>query len=294
MLGHDLMSPHLPLHDQAQVFSCEPSGKYPDVGPKDRTGRAIPQSSQEFMSYVDHLLSGSRHDSSQGHPCQRPSKTPGQSPGWGKAVSAREAIDLAILQSNVALPSSRSTNRYEIARNGQPVAVIMLTRSAYRLGEVVTAVADFRGARIPCYSISWTLESSEMVNPALALRSRSSIERVTRRIYTFQMENTLFARRVIFNPPVPFTATPSFRTSGVSLEWRLRIRFVTPELTDGDAESDSGGYALLKDVNRDDRGSVKAAVESLTCTSFEVLVPLTIYGAAAGPTDHGDARGLPL
>lgn len=288
------MSPHVPLHDQARV-RCLKNDSVPSEAERvtsvDTKG---PDSSlQGFLSYVDGILEKPRQNSSLGLLSPTASQATPQFSRIEGPASSREAIDLAILRSNVATSSNRSTNRFEIARNGQRVAVIMLTRSAYRLGETVTAAIDLSVADIPCYSIYGTLETSENVDPAIALRSGASIHRVTRRIHASHTENTLFARKAIFSPSIPATATPGFITSGVSLEWSLRIRFVTPRIIAGE-ENLGGRDALLEEVSRDDRGLVMAAAESLACESFEITVPLRIYGAVAGWSESNEVEGLPI
>ncbi|EOD44160.1 Rgp1 [Neofusicoccum parvum] len=206
----------------------------------------------------------------------------------------KEAIDFAILRSNTSFSSNASTNRFEIARNGRRVAVIKLARPAFRLGETISTIIDFENADISVYGIAVTLESSEKVDPAIALRSGASIYRVTRKVHASFAENTLFARRVSFAPTVPPNATPEFITSGINLEWKLRVEFVTPRLgysssvaspTTPTTEKEApwgGMQGLLEELASDDRGTVLAAVERLNCESFEVAVPIRVYGAATG------------
>ena len=288
------MSPHVPLRDQARIRCLEWGLGASGTDRDNSLDRTAPESSlQGFLSYVDSILERPRQNSSLGLLSPTAARATQQPSRIEEPASVKEAIDLAILRSNVATPSNRNTNRFEIARNGQRVAVIMLTRSAYRLGETITAAIDLSVAETPCYSIHGTLETSENVDPAIALRSEASIHRVTRRIYASHTENTLFTRRAIFSPSIPATATPGFITSGVSLEWSLRIRFVTPRLA---AEEDNfaGSDALLEEVSRDDRGSVMAAAESLACESFEITVPLRIYGAVASWSESNEVEGLAI
>lgn len=287
------MSPHIPLRDQAQVRCLEAwvTSKTDRITSSDQ--KAPGSSLQGFLSYVDNILEKPRRDSELGLLSPTASRATQNFSRIEGPAAVREAIDLAILRSNVATNSNRSTNRFEIARNGQRVAVIMLTRSAYRLGETITAAIDLSGADIPCYSIYGSLETSENVDPAIALRSGASIHRATRRIHASHTENTLFARRVTFIPSIPATMTPGFITSGVSLEWSLRFRFVTPKSVTED-EKFAGRDALLEEVSRDDRGSVIAATESLACESFEITVPLRIYGAVAGWSENNEVAGLPI
>lgn len=195
---------------------------------------------------------------------------------------------MAILRSNTTAESQQSANRFEIARSGRRVAVVMLARPAYRLGETITAAIDFSNADIPCYAIHASLETAEKVDPSIALRSESSILRATRRVYGSHSESTLFARRAVFSPSIPASATPEFITSGVSLEWRLRIEFVTPRLSDADGELRPDFPSLLEAVASDDRGVVLAAVEMLDCETFEIEVPLTVYGAVSGTVERDE------
>ncbi|KAI0016619.1 Rgp1-domain-containing protein [Xylariomycetidae sp. FL0641] len=294
ILGHDLLSPYIILRDQANVLVCDKTSatavsKRKDI--PDRTGSTI----NDFVRYVDELLD-SRH---RGSGLLSPTATAPQSRRDSMyeevAATAKEAIDLAIIRSNLSSETGQSTNRFEIARNGQRVGVIMLARPAYRLGEAVSMAIDFTGADVPCYAVHAVLETSERVDGTLALRSEASVHRVTRKVYGSSSEATLYARRVVFNPTIPINATPEFITSGVSLEWKVRIEFVVPssassavsnsiaeDTEDSASSSQHQGdpHPLLEEISRDDRGGlVLVAAENLECESFEVAVPLRVYGA---------------
>jgi hypothetical protein len=205
----------------------------------------------------------------------------------------KESIDTAILRSNLTGAANQSANRFEIARSGRRVAVIMLARPAYRLGETMSAVIDFTDSHIPCYSIHVSLETSEKVDPAIALRSNASIYRVTKKAHASFSENALFARRLTFAPTIPPNATPEFITSGVSLEWKLRVEFITPRLV----HEDGAGAIwdeLLEEISSDDRGTILAAAQRLPAESFEIQVPIRVYGAVSGAPEAMDQEGLPV
>lgn len=128
----------------------------------------------------------------------------------------------------------------------------------------------------------------------------------------------MYARRVVFTPTIPVNATPEFVTTGVALEWKVRLEFVVPvgdemqrqpspsqqQIGMGDIEEEEEGrederlnsddppkrgisqerksppHPLLEEVARDDRGGlILVAAENLACESFEVAVPLRVYGA---------------
>jgi hypothetical protein len=123
------------------------------------------------------------------------------------------------------------------------------------------------------------------------MRSPASIYRYTRKVHAYDAANALFARRLSFSLGIPSNATPEFVTSGISLDWRIRIEFVTPRL------SGMGGEAfdeqLLEEVAEDDRGVVLQGVEGLKVESFEVAVPVRVYGGVTGAGGgEWDVEGL--
>lgn len=294
LLGHDLLSPRLILTDDAQTASVgvdqpPPSG----TGVKDASPpKADDSGLRDLMAFVGDLMS--HPDSgcsttllSPTEPHHRGSFTA------GPPASVKDSIDLAILRSNVLPASSRRANRFEIARNGRRVATISLARSAYRLGETVIAAVDVSGADVPCYAFRATLETTEAVDASIALRSAASVDRVTRRVHASQTESTLFARRVVCAFVVPLQATPTFTTSGVSVAWTLRIEFVASRLQlmeepEDEAERGEqlpdGALQLLEEVSSDERGSISASVETLRCESFDVAIPLRVYGPVSNET----------
>ncbi|KAJ8107408.1 hypothetical protein ONZ43_g6741 [Nemania bipapillata] len=289
ILGHDLLSPYIILRDQAKVQSHEKGTNA--LVPKRRTKPDTPNSTiNDFLTYVDELLDRPR----DGLGLLSPTATaaPSRRSSFAmEAATAKQAIDLAIMRSNMS-ESGQSSNRFVIARNGQRVGVVMLARPAYRLGETVSMAIDFSDAEIPCYAVHTALETSEHVDLSLALRSESSIHRVTRKIYSSSSEATMFARRVVFNPTIPITATPEFITSGLNLEWKIRVEFVVPSAPtknaadDGDDQEDAReekakeGHHLLEEISHNDKsGLILVAAENLECESFEVAVPLRVYGA---------------
>lgn len=293
LLGHDLMSPYILLRDTARVQAVDTATESAQDSVKKLAVKTSSKPSEsslnDFLSYVDELLTRSSLNSGLGLLSPTEARSRRQS-SVDEPATAKDAIDMAILRSNVATESRQSANRFEIARSGKRVAVIMLARPTYRLGETITAAIDFTDAQVPCYAIHASLETSEQVDNSIALRSEASILRVTRKIHVSHSESSLYARRIIFSPTIPISATPEFITSGVSLDWRIRIEFVTPRLPEGQQV-----YAdLLEDIAGDDRGVVLAAAEVLDCETFEIAVPIRVYGALSGngERDEGSLEGL--
>ncbi|KAI9802487.1 MAG: hypothetical protein M1825_002872 [Sarcosagium campestre] len=309
-VGHDLLSPHIILRDEARTSSVADGARKPNPS---GTNSASPAANgvgglEDFQDYISGLLSHDYNDPPT--TLLSPSDTSNTGLQYlpsPKPPTSKAAIDLAILRSNH--PTARSPlnpNRFEIARASRQVALLMLARPSYRLGETITAILDFAAAEIPTYAIHATLESAESVDPAIALRSPASVLRATRKIHADLTASTLYARRVVFSPTIPLTATPEFLTTGVSHEWKLRVEFITERMTaaaspsaasaaasdetatDGsDAAADlvgetaTGNAQLLELVSNDQRGETLSAVGNLACESFEVVVPVRVYGSVS-------------
>ncbi|KAF2404873.1 Rgp1-domain-containing protein [Trichodelitschia bisporula] len=222
ILGHDLLAPYILLRSTARTtdLSLTP---YPAPPPGNDTD--LPA----FLHYVDSLLTKPRPGAAFLSPTSPPASS--RRPSFTEDLrTAKQAIDLAILRANHASPGSPAplSNKFDIARSGRRVCTLLLARPAFRLGETVALVVDCAAADIPVYGIQVALESAEKVDAAIAMRSASAIARATRRVHGYAAESGLFARRVAVALTIPLTATPEFVTSGVVLEWRLRVGFVTP------------------------------------------------------------------
>ncbi|OAP55728.1 hypothetical protein AYL99_09880 [Fonsecaea erecta] len=287
--GHDLMQPHVILRDLARTKSIStPQDQEEAATP---TTQSAETSSLEFLQFVDTLLDHNRRRQSSSGTMEAFLNTQ----DTGSRGKALQAIDRAILFSNSLSDGESSPNRFEISRNGSRVAVIVIDRPLHRLGETVTAVIDFSDGQVPCASLKSTLETSEKVAPSLAVRSVHTINRITRKIYAARAENILFARRATFAPSIPASATPTFVTSGVNLDWSLRFEFGTIK----PVENDEGEFRLvtdlLEEVVNDERGTVNVAAENLECDTFEVVIPITVYGDLVPDGKQGDEIvGIPV
>ncbi|KAK7544187.1 Rgp1-domain-containing protein [Phyllosticta citribraziliensis] len=312
ILGHDLMSPYVFLRDQATVLTVGDSkmGNDRRVSNGRKAVGETKEALEEFDAYVNNLLETAQQTARGG--LLSPTAYPNQQGRRRSTIedppasSMKEAIDFAILRSNLssANTSNKSPNRFSISRNGRNVAVIKLARPAYRLGETISLVIDFARNDVPVFAVAVALESSERVDPAIALRSTASIHRATRKIHASFAENTLYSRRVAFAPTVPPNASPEFVTSGVSLAWKLRFEFVTPRSSivdnqDAGVEGQEGadvktkdtGGDLMEEVAKDERGTILAAAERINVESFEVVVPIRVYGANTGSDGLGTGSG---
>lgn len=291
VFGHDLMQPYVILRDAAQVEVLDGTSQDNEEVVV-QTDVVAESSATDFIAYVDTLLDmNRRRQSSSG--TLNPSASLGKSTDSSKA---RNAISRAIVSSNqVSTDGDRAPNRFEIARNGKHVAVVTMNRASHRLGETITAIIDFSGAHLSCFSVHASLETTEKINPALAMRSATSISRVTRRTYASHSETALFAQRIIFCPFIPVSATPSLMTSGVNLNWTLRIEFATVTQTSHHDSEHVERPSLLEEIVRDERGVIEAAAESARCETFEVALPITVYGdVVTDSLEREEVTGLPI
>lgn len=312
ILGHDLMSPYIILHDSARTKSIaaplSPPGALPPFPAKETSKKAklAKQGLEDFLRYTERLLTtptdanGALLSPTSPMTPMTPSLSRTQSGASDdpepRPTNTKEVIDFAILRSNQQISDSetaQSTNRFNISRSGQPVAVITLLRPAYRLGEAVIGNIDFTTPaamsvqQASTYSVLLELESAERVDPSLALRSSNSIHRVTRKIHASGRESSLFARSISFNLGIPAHATPTFETTGVNMVWMLRVEFTTERQAPFGAQQmqadktagDGTGHELLEEIGRDDRGVSLLAKERLNAETFEVAVPIRVYGA---------------
>ncbi|EEP81541.1 conserved hypothetical protein [Uncinocarpus reesii 1704] len=290
VLGHDLMRPYVLLRDEARVQRVESNSSRPS---KEKSISAKQwTSAPEFLSYVDEIL-GQKSRRESFNSITSPMELQSIPAPLNRLMSCKDSIDLAILRSTQSCTSGQSTNRFEISRNGRRIAVVVFNRPAHRLGETIVATIDFSNSALPCYYLRGSLETYEKVSPTIALRSSASITRATRKTHATCFENTLYSTKVAFMPSIPVSATPTLITSGVNLEWQLRFEFVTCGLH---YEEDVGisGINLLETVERDDRGTVFAALENIFCQSFEVSIPLTVYGGTMQEPENEELQGYPI
>ncbi|CAB5395650.1 unnamed protein product [Rhizophagus irregularis] len=137
---------------------------------------------------------------------------------------------------------------------------------------------NFNDAVIPSYQVSITLESSEIVEPSIANRPQQQIARVTRKIHGEHHEFCLNAGRIGFAISIPTSGTPDFQTTGVKLQWCLRLEFITGPK----------GQSPLMPLNADERHQYYQAIDNINVETFDCSVPIKVY-----PTSYTSARIFP-
>lgn len=306
ILGHDLMQPHVILKDLAKVRPLD--NPELDQIEDQSTTNDVEASNANFVDFVDRLLDRNRRRQSSSSLMMEAFKPSGGPVGSMQSQTLKN-IDQAIMTSNhlgTSSDSSTSPNRFEIASGGRRIAVVNIDRPLHRLGETVTVVVDFSKSDVVCSTLRATLETCENVESSLAVRSSATISRITRKIYASHAENVLFVQRSVFTPAIPVLVSPTFLTSGVSLDWHIKLEFGTvrsPELrdtTEGQGKTAEKGVrgkpSLLEELLDDERGVIEVAVENLECDTFEVTIPLTVYGdvVSDGNASADDVIGVPI
>ncbi|CAG8606251.1 14302_t:CDS:2 [Racocetra persica] len=173
--------------------------------------------------------------------------------------------------------NARKVN-FDICKNNQRVAQLCLLKTLYRLGDIVTGTLNFNDAIIPSYQVSITLENSELVESSVANRPQQQISRLTRKIHGEHHEFCLNASRISFAISIPTNCTPDFATTGVKLQWSLRLEFITGSKND---------YPLMP-LNADERHHYFQAVEDVNVETFDCSIPIKVY-----PTSCESARTFP-
>lgn len=147
-----------------------------------------------------------------------------------------------------ALARSSSKVSYDISKDGKVAAVLTLVRSRYRLGETITGVININNstslARIA--RMSAVLETFEEIQPSIATLPAGKSQRATRIIHAEHHESVLDKGRASFSLSIPSGASPEFVTSGVKLNWLVRLSFLTVSATKTLAEKQEGEAQKLQ------------------------------------------------
>ncbi|KAJ8326714.1 Golgi membrane exchange factor (Ric1p-Rgp1p) subunit [Batrachochytrium dendrobatidis] len=157
---------------------------------------------------------------------------------------------------------------YDICKNNEHVAQLTLSRISYRLGETITIIFNFSNGSIPCLQASVFLESVETVDPTFSLKQKHSTVAYTRRCHAELHRSTLNSRRLVLSVAIPPTATADFQTTAVSMQWSLRLEFVT-----GVAGQLQRNHFALDEGFQHYHGAERVEVEPFDC-----MIPLKLFG----------------
>ncbi|KDE09521.1 hypothetical protein MVLG_00419 [Microbotryum lychnidis-dioicae p1A1 Lamole] len=133
---------------------------------------------------------------------------------------------------------------YDINKDGFMVAQLTLVKSAYRLGETVNGSVVINSSEGRVLRISARLETHELIETSISTKPAPQVRALTRRLHSEHHQMTLDCARVGFALAIPSGATPDFGTSGVKLQWSVRLSFlVVPPSPDAKPATQPKGHA---------------------------------------------------
>ncbi|KAI8930293.1 Rgp1-domain-containing protein [Entophlyctis helioformis] len=157
---------------------------------------------------------------------------------------------------------------YEICKNNEHVAQLTLPRVSHRLGESIQVILNFTNGSIPCFQVSAYLESVEQVDSPFSVKAKQQTSSYTRRCHTELHRNTLNARRLVLSVAIPSTATADFQSTAVSVQWSLRIEFVTGK----------SGQLLTGQHSTGDGFQHQQGLQRMESEPFDCTIPLKVFG----------------
>ncbi|GAA5986158.1 hypothetical protein JCM10908_006436 [Rhodotorula pacifica] len=152
--------------------------------------------------------------------------------GFGLEVDEADGCKAAV---EIVSRNSQKVS-YDINKDGNQVASLTLVKSAYRLGETVNGSVLINSGEGRVLRISARLETHELVETSIATMPAPKMRQITRRLHAEHHEMVLDSERIGFALAIPSGATPDFGTSGVKLQWTVRLSFlVIPPSPEGPA-----------------------------------------------------------
>ncbi|RIA97731.1 Rgp1-domain-containing protein [Glomus cerebriforme] len=262
---YDLMNPVVIYKDEA-VITCK------DVTPKPKPTKKRDNKKEEFLDYLEKLVQSSNYEIS---PITDENDDDSKDSDTYVFVEKDES---SVANTATILSKNMRKANYDICKNNQRVAQLCLLKTSYRLGDIVTGTINFNDAVIPSYQVSITLESSEIVESSIANRPQQQIARATRKVHGEHHEFCLNAGRISFAISIPTSSTPDFQTTGVKLQWCLRLEFITGPK----------GQSPLMPLNADERHQYYQAIDEINVETFDCAIPIKVY-----PTSYTSARIFP-
>ncbi|KAG5437504.1 hypothetical protein PCANB_000932 [Pneumocystis canis] len=288
---YDLFSPIFFFIDEAHTFDYNPSESVFDLSNiKEITNNSYFQDEDEKCSKEDfiHYLSEHLHDESfkKLFLYHNTKENIDISSSDILIPERNPLVNMANIINNITMSNltyNNSNKRFNINKNGNIIGVISILKSCYKLGEIINGVIDFSIGKLPCYQIKFFLETIEMIDPSISICSKANISQTTRKIYDSYSETTLYASRIQFKLTIPNTASPSFKTSEISLLWIIRLEMTVPLLVNNQQNQSKSSVdistteKLLIESYRDYRGTHYSASSSLECEAFDCVIPITIF-----------------
>lgn len=319
-LGHDLMSPHIMLKDTANTKEISFATATRLTGAVSKKSRDKFDKS-ELMQYTNWLLD---------HGTATPRAMSFVSPSQSASAKTTVSRDTSRVGSDEESPDIQSTDpvnaitaspndHFVVVKGNRHIGLISLLSYTYKLGEPVIGTINFspladshndHGASEKdsnpsqrTYITNISLETTERIDPSLAQRSIASVQRATRKVHASTTTCALFALQQGFLLELPLTATQSFETTAVSMDWALRVEMVTQASETRDESLNYGRTSdvrsssehadsiedkqdvsqvfddeMMQTVSTDERERVLVAKEDLDAERFEIRIPLRVHG----------------
>ncbi|KAI9319707.1 Rgp1-domain-containing protein [Dichotomocladium elegans] len=287
---YDLMNPVVMYKDEAivEAFSDD-DFKKPKLNMRRRASNktASDKARDEFIAYVN-ALSNPTNGSVSFHEITRRESDAYEEPTAEQNQDDEDIAEKRMLGRACAQIVSRITNSstkamFDIGKSHMRVAQLHLTKTSYRLGEAVLGVLDFEGAALPTYEVSILLESNEVVESDIALRQPHQIARISRKCYAEHHSFCLSHQRLSFSLPIPTIASPEFQTTGVKLQYYIKLEFiVSQKAVQASTPATSTASPSFIPINVDERHRHYQAAQNINVSTFDCQIPIRVYGAPGG------------
>ncbi|KAI5478593.1 Rgp1 family protein [Pseudohyphozyma bogoriensis] len=224
----------------------------------------------------------------EGLPASRPEMRPrmeSEESGVGLRLDEEESMGCKAAVEIVSRNSQKVS--YDINKDGYLVASLTLVKSAYRLGETVNGSVVINSSEGRVLRVSARLETHELIETTISTRSAPQVRAATRRLHAEHHETTIDSARIGFALAIPSGATPDFATSGVKLQWSVRLSFLvippSPDSPIGGPPPRTGrsGPSLLNGGPQKPQASTapRHGRSKSFAYGFEPAVPLTLPAA---------------
>ncbi|XP_028407114.1 RAB6A-GEF complex partner protein 2-like [Dendronephthya gigantea] len=137
-------------------------------------------------------------------------------------IKARSMLDVAV-EKLTTITCKKSQYIYNVVNKDGLVGCFILFKSAYRIGDEILGIFDFRGCKVKCTKLIVTLQSEEHVCGDYKKASSKHLHSHTS--YSTQQEFCLYSKKIQIQLPIPITATPEFKSDIVDVRWRLHFEF---------------------------------------------------------------------
>lgn len=162
-------------------------------------------------------------------------------------------------------------SNFDIGDANKRIASLSLSKPVFRVGEDLVVNIDFSKAVFKCYHVTISLETTESVDSTIAKKPPNEITAYSRRIFAQTALSNFSALSTHFEFTIPSTSSPQFTTSCISLQWSLKIDFIT-------SPTDSILIPLPTKWHNDDRGDYIVANPILeNCDTFTCRIPLNVF-----------------